>query len=75
MSKTTLKLPPQNMQDSDLHKLFVLFIKGLSILPVVEGGHAHYLFLLVDDGKGQNVLYGPATAIQRLFLQNSSGQV
>ena len=69
MSKSTLKLPPENILDSDLHELFVLFIKGLSILPVVEGGHAHYLFLLVDDGKGQNILYGPAACIQRLFLQ------
>lgn len=45
-----------------------MFIKGLPVLPVVEGGHAHNLFLLVDYGKRQDVLDGPTAAVQWLRL-------
>lgn len=45
--------------DIYLHKDFILIIEGLSIFPVVEGGHPHNLLLLVDNGHGENILDHP----------------
>ena len=51
-----------------LHQWLVLLIKGLPILPIVESGHAHNVFIHVDDWQWEHVPYCPATCVQRLFL-------
>lgn len=46
-----------------------MLIKRFPVFPVEEGRDAHNLFLLVDNGQGQDVLDDKARVIHSLFLK------
>ena len=51
--------------------LLVVFVKGLAVLPVEEGGDAHNFFLLIDDWQRQDILDGKAGVVHWPFLEHT----
>lgn len=60
----------ERMQGANLSDLFIMFIKWFAVFPVEESGDAHNFFLLVDNGKRQDVLDDKACLVHSLFLKN-----
>lgn len=68
-------LPPLFYNCTHLSDVLIIFIKRLSILPVVKCSYAHDVFLFVDNRQGQDIFNDPASFIYRSFLQTKKTQV
>lgn len=62
-------LPPLFCNCTHLSDVLIIFIKRLSILPVVKCSDAHDVFFFVDNRQGQDIFNDPASFIYRSFLQ------
>lgn len=68
-------LPPLFYNCTHLSDVLIIFIKRLSILPVVKCSYAHDVFFFVDNRQGQDIFNDPASFIYRSFLQTKKTQV
>ena len=68
-------LPPLLYNCTHLSNVLIIFIKRLSILPVVKCGYTHDVFFFVDNRQGQDIFNDPTSFIYRSFLQTKKTQV